>query len=271
MYVVPAGELFDATIVPEVQRCGRWRRRGLAELLRVHSRAIDGADCTAQAAVRSLAAQTGRTDLSRCAFLGLPDLGLVQTDGLLVTHKRWCPLCWEDDDEGRSPLYERKLWSLSVVDVCHHHSVVLLDRCRVCGRQQPAISRDVRIGICALCGNDLRSPPVPISTGPGTDAERRLWFARQAAVLVHAVDVVALYGVETAELSCARASGFARMVVSCSDVDPSPSVMRTVRGWTTHWRRPQLEGLFSVLWQARWPVARLFPPDVAKVVDPPSV
>ena len=53
-------------------------------------------------------------------------------------------------------------------------------RRRLVRAQQAAPS----LRVCPHCGHDLRCPPVPLDPVSGTDVERCLWFARQAAMLV---------------------------------------------------------------------------------------
>ena len=265
-YVLPPAVLFRETVVPAVQRDRLWRR-SLADLLREHARAIDGTDRPARIAVDCMAGNTGRTELARCAFLGLADLDLVQSDGLLVRHKRWCPSCWADDAAGGFAFYERKLWTLSVVDACPVHSVVLLDRCFACGTQQPPISRDVRPGVCALCGQGLSVSAVHLDDADGTDAARRLWFAREAAVLVHGIDVVAMHGLDRSTLARSREQGLIALADHIARTEVSVAVAKTVNSWLKRWRRPKLEALFSVLWRSRWSVVRLFPKEIQAILE----
>ena len=264
---VPPALLFRNTIVPVVRRELQWKRP-LSVMLRQHARAIDGSTQPAQLAADCMSRSTGRNDLARCTLLGLTVMNLVQPDGLLSGYKRWCPSCWHDDTAAGRSRYERKLWTLSVVDACAVHSVLLVNRCPTCGCTQPPISRDVRPGVCSLCGELLDGPAIALRDTQGADASRRLWFARQAEVLVHALEVVAVHGLNEKDLAYARQQGFAVLADHVVRNGGSSAVLETVQGWTTRWRRPRLEALFSVLWQARWPVARLFPRRVRVVVDP---
>ena len=141
-------------------------------------------------------------------------------------------------------------------------------RSGLAGSRQPPISRDVRPGVCAICGATLGAISIALDDVAGTDAARRLWFARQAAVLVHVVDVVAIYEFATEVLPRAREAGLTALYEHVSRHDGSPAVLKTLDGWLKRWRKPKIEVLFSVLWQTLWPVARLFPRSVAEVVDP---
>ena len=225
---------------------------------------MDSARSPAESSLAWLARVTGRSDLRRSTLLALSDLGGLSADSLLVHHKRWCPLCWSEDSPER---YERKLWNLRVVDVCPVHSAVLMDRCPVCGRQPPAVSHDVRIGVCPLCGESLDGEPVVLVEPLGSDASRRLWFARQAATLIHALDVAELLGLDAISLAAVRHAGLRALVESTEDSPYYEAITMKVHGWLVRNSHPTLEALFSVLWRAQWPVVELFPSTVRSIVE----
>ena len=88
---------------------------------------------------------TGQVDLDRLSYFAFLDLFGVRERGILVVHRRWCPTCWSEHD--KEP-YERKVWWLALVDVCHVHGCLLESRCPMCGRRQPTLPRAVRIHVC---------------------------------------------------------------------------------------------------------------------------
>ena len=239
----------------------------LADSFLVRPRAMDGARSPAESSVAWLASVTGRSDLRRCTLLALTHLGGLSPDGLLVRHKRWCPTCWHQDSDP----YERKLWNVLVVDVCPVHSALLMDRCPVCARQQPAVSRDVRIGICALCGESLDGDPIALVDPVGVDGFRRLWFARQAAVFIHALDVAELLDVDARLMAEARRDGLRALVDSSERTPYAVSLATKIDGWIARGSHPTLDVLFSVLWRAQWPVIELFPSDVRSIVETKTV
>lgn len=134
---------------------------------------------------------------------------------VLAPQKRWCPCCWADDAL-KHGLYEHKLWSLSVVDACPIHSTILMARYYTCCRQQPPISSDLGLGICSRCGWSLASPPVRIDGTDGSDGSRRLWSARQAADMIHAVDVARVLRTRSGHAS--QGSGGTRLQRLCAHV-----------------------------------------------------
>ena len=136
---------------------------------------------------------TGHPDLGRLSYFAFTKLLGVGERGLLARRRRWCSDCWGAD--GAEP-YERKVWWLGLVDVCPVHGCLLESRCQTCGRLQPPLPRAVRLQVCSYCGHDLLAAPV-VGSGPAFD--HRLWYAREAAHLVHAGEATALSGSDERE------------------------------------------------------------------------
>ena len=125
-YVVRLGNAFAVSasvlltpalnaVLPPARRDLHYRRNG----------ALNGAGPAVLHAAGGIAPFTGQRDTQRLSSHALVDLlHLVACD--LVSHTpRWCPLCWAYDAEP----YDRKLWSLAVVDVCPAPSGLLETRC----------------------------------------------------------------------------------------------------------------------------------------------
>ena len=265
-HVVPSAVVFDRLVLSAARDEGLWPRLALSRVLNGPARELDGATRAAEVGVQAMSAAAGRSDLAQATLLGLRSLGLVRLDALLTEHKRWCVRCWRADEARGEPLYERKLWTLLVVDACPEHAVVLMDRCPVCGRRQPPIAPDVKVGVCARCGWELCAEPVALDSVERGDAERRLWYSRDAAALVHAADVVAMFGVSQDALSQARAEALDALHAQVSDCEETRGISRLVGQWRQRWRAVPLEELFSVLWRARWPIVRFFPSRVRDLV-----
>ena len=266
-HVVPSAVVFDALVLPAAREAGLWPRMALSRVLRGPARELDGAQRAAEVGVRAMSGAAGRSDLARATLLSLRTLGLVRLDGLLTEHKRWCARCWRADEARGEPRYERKVWTLGVVDSCPEHRVLLMDRCPVCGRRQPAIVQDVRVGVCALCGWDLFAEPAALESVVGSDAQRRRWYARQGVALVYAADVADVVRVSEQALGQARAAGLEALHANVSEREDCVALVGVVAAWRKRWRAVRLEELFSVLWRARWPVVRFFPRKIREVVD----
>ena len=142
------------------------------------ARRLNVGDCGSRVAV-AMGRLTGQPDLDRLSHFAFLDLFGVGDRGVIAPHRRWCPKCWIDD---RAEPYERKVWWLAFVDMCHLHACLLESRCPTCGRLQPTLPRGVRIHVCSHCGHDLYTCTV-VPTG-GTALNRLSSYAREGARLV---------------------------------------------------------------------------------------
>ena len=267
VYAIQPADLLEMYVLPVLREQGLWKSR-LGDVLRRHAYAMNGAGQIARISVGRMSALTARDDLSECSFLTVADLELIHSNDLVAERKRWCSRCWRADGEP-GLRYERKLWALSVVEACPVHDVALTQRCFACGRRQPVVVRDVAVGVCGHCGADLGEAGAPELPRAADETGRQSWYAREAASLVHAVNVSRLMGFDPHSLAAARATGLADLLERSDSVHGHPAAVEQVDRWQREWRRPHLETMFSVLWRARWPVARLFPEAVQRVVAAP--
>ena len=263
-HVVPPEKLFREKLLPA------FRERNLlnasfSDLMRGDLQALNGAGDHARVAVACLTKQTGRKDLRDLAFLSLVRLQGISRRDLLARGKRWCSCCWRDDD-ATSGRYERNVWNLAVVEACPIHMTVLVERCLSCGRRQPDYSWDVRPGVCVPCGDELGGRPPLLDELEGSDDERRLWYARQAAQLIHCIDISSIQGLDAGAVAQARSQGLHALRAHLQRSGGPPAALSQVQRWIERWRTPGLEDIFSVLWRARWPVAGLFPDSVRRVL-----
>ena len=265
-HALPPSTFFVGELLPIFRDQGLYRGHD-RDIVRHHARAMNGAGVHARTAVEAMAGFTGREDLTALSFLTVADVGKIASRGIVARGKRWCPRCWADDGRPEDR-YERKVWTLSVVEACAVHSVALMGRCSECGLSQPAIASDVRVGVCSHCGGSLDAAPLALGpTDPGSEAARRIWYAEQAAALVHAAEAVDMLGGSKESLTAARRAGLRALAARLRRNRDSEGVLRQVETWSVTANRPSVEALFSVLWQARWPVARLFPEAVQRAID----
>ena len=252
-FAVPASVLLTHSlnaVLPPARRDLHYRRNG----------ALNGAGPAVLHAAAGIARLTGERDAQRLSFHGLVDLLHMVDRDLVSQTRRWCPLCWAGDGEP----YDRKVWWLSVVDVCPAHACLLESRCGTCGRLQPSLTRGVRLNACSYCGYDLFESSSATVLPSGSAADRRLWYARQAADLVHAAEVIALMQCdETASLG----SAYARLAAKARgaglrDVASEFDKMRMRRTARAGW----VEALFSALWRLDEEVLSLFSSPVQEAV-----
>ena len=203
---------------------------------------------------------TGQADLARLSYFAFLDLFGVGERGVLALRRRWCPECWRTD--GGEP-YERKVWWLALVDVCHLHGCLLESRCLTCGRLQPTLPRAVRIHVCSYCGHDLYSSAVVSVTGPVFD--RMLWYAREGVRLVHAGEAIALTGSDESE---SLKLAYARLAVLARNRG-LPAVERFFSDEIHRAGGSKVEALMSGLWRLQASVFELFSPAVRVMVQGP--
>ena len=131
------------------------------------------------------------------------------------------------------------------------------------GGQFP-LSRDtVRIEVCSYCGHDLPSlpsPPVVPGDGPGFD--RMLWYSREAALLVHAGEAIALTG---SDERGALKEAYRRLATAAGERG-LPAVQRFFADEIHRAVGSKVEALMSALWRLQTSVLELFSPPVRAMV-----
>ena len=257
---VPPAIVFERFLLPALRAKKNWKSR-TSVLLQRHAALMNGCREVAQVSIRELSKLTGRRDLSACTWIRFAELGCFLSPQLLAPGMRWCFECWRSDGLPRHR-YVRKLWTLSVVNICPYHGAPLIERCDACGRRQPFIARDVLVGVCASCGADLcEAKSIPPIHGL-SHSSLEMFYARQAASLSTAMDMSDLMGFSPESLSAARIRGMAALKQRLLDSGEFASAVRSVEAWQQGTRRPSLEELFSVLWRAQWPILRFFPAEL---------
>ena len=201
---------------------------------------------------------TGHSDLRRLSYFAFLELFGVGERSILAPRRRWCPMCWRRD--GAEP-YERKVWWLAFVDVCHLHHCLLESRCPTCGRLQPTLPRAVRLHVCSYCGHDLYASPVVFGTGPLFD--RMVWYAREGAHLVHAGEAIALSGSDESRSLQQAYRRLAALAVERDLPAAEHFFLEEVHRATTS----KLEALMSALWRLQVSVLDLFSPAVRAMVN----
>ena len=266
-HLIPPSSVFLEEVLPVFLEKGLYRGRD-RDIVRLHARTMNGAGDHARTGVEAMATLTGRRDLATLSFLTVADVAKVASRGIVARGKRWCPCCWTADGQ-LEERYERKVWNLSVVEACAIHGVALMNRCSGCGLAQPAIASDVRVGVCSHCGRDLVGAPLALRPiDPGSEAARRLWYAEQAEALIQGAESVDLLGISQRELTCARRAGLNGLAAHLRADGNSAGVLGQVETWSEAFNQPSMEALFSALWQARLPVATLFPAAVQGMLGP---
>jgi len=132
--------------------------------------------------VRLISHYTGRTDLRCLTLLALEKMKNRSVD-LFSNTVRWCPCCFQGDIDRGSPPYFRLLWSFREVNYCHHHNVLLEEKCPKCRSKQHGTSRRFNLSHCKKCKQPLYEKSNPMRS----DALSRDICFRDLIALVCAV------------------------------------------------------------------------------------
>ncbi|MDZ3954836.1 TniQ family protein [Bacillus thuringiensis] len=81
------------------------------------------------------------------------------------TYKSWCPMCFRDDQTKLTGAYDRLLWNLRFVRICHIHDCLLETKCPECYKENPVLSSEFRVDHCHYCNSKLSDAlPIDIQT-----------------------------------------------------------------------------------------------------------
>ena len=111
---------------------------------------VNGIGKTALELVNILEKVTLRKDLKFLTLLIWSEV--FPQKKLIKTTRCWCPLCYQNNLLNNQPIYEPLLWSLTVVEICPLHKILLENCCDYCHRELPPLATNFRIGFCSKCG-----------------------------------------------------------------------------------------------------------------------
>src|SRR6266571_5757806 len=127
----------------------------LGSFSRTRSMSINGTGEVARDWTEVLEQLTMRSDLR---FLTLrPWAHGLPAWGLLRNTPQWCPVCYNEWQEQKQPVYQPLLWTLQAVTVCLRHAQPLVEHCPACQKLQSAIASKRLLGCCTQCGTWLGS------------------------------------------------------------------------------------------------------------------
>ncbi len=125
----------------------------LGSFSRTRSMSINGTGEVARDWTEVLEQLTMRSDLR---FLTLrPWAHGLPAWGLLRNTPQWCPVCYNEWQEQKQPVYQPLLWTLQAVTVCLRHAQPLVEHCPACQKLQSAIASKRLLGCCTQCGTWL--------------------------------------------------------------------------------------------------------------------
>lgn len=120
-----------------------------------NSKSFNGLGLISTKLSQQLEALTLRNDLSFLTMLSWSEITTYHQ--LFRDHQAWCPVCYEEWQTNKKPLYIPLLWFLEPVKICLHHYQYLLEQCPHCRQTLPIIGKQMQLGYCSHCGNWLGS------------------------------------------------------------------------------------------------------------------
>jgi transcriptional regulator with XRE-family HTH domain len=113
--------------------------------------------------------------------------------GALSPGLRYCPDCLSERGYYLLP------WRFLALEGCHEHGTRLLDQCQQCGQKIPLFTQPLRLGMCPVCGSDLRrgqAEPLTAAARPKVAA----WFQ-------DFVELISPFSEEAAQLPVVKLMG----------------------------------------------------------------
>lgn len=126
-----------AVRVRPVLGSSQWRRAFCA----VDARSLNGLTMYSSLVVPLLQELTGNAALKEGCWLFAQDQLAKTSISLLVSRRRWCPLCYQDDLRRHGYCFDRLIWQVAPLTRCVVHEIPLADVCHKCGSAQDAVSR----------------------------------------------------------------------------------------------------------------------------------
>lgn len=146
----------SAVAFPHLQRKANW-----TDLPRVSYGAVpDATNCT-DAQLHATTFYHLLRKFQRSVYPGPAKIFLAD---VLAMELRYCPLCLRETN------YYQLSWRFTHLMGCTQHNVHLLDRCGHCDAPVPLVPSPLQIGMCPICGGDLRD----CETGSVKHSERSL-------------------------------------------------------------------------------------------------
>nr|WP_297379861.1 TniQ family protein [uncultured Roseateles sp.] len=204
---------------------------------------------------------TGQTELMSLTLRDFEDIDGVDALGS-APFKRWCPACYEADAAADTPIYDRLLWSIRMVNRCPIHDVWLEEQCRNCGRSDFKHLAGLEVsGFCPRCRCWLGARATP--SGQKDDAaDYSGWVAAAMSELLHSMpplqDVRPKFAQALRTLAGAHHQG--RMAHLARQIGRNKSVVAT---WTSESARPGWDVLCSVSYVYQVPLTELLDGEVS--------
>lgn len=116
---------------------------------------------TTEVAVKILEKMTLQT-LSSSTLLFLKDC-LSRPSNEFTKKLRWCPECFNENQQSEVESYFKLIWHIKSVNACHIHHTPFLSECEYCGCDQTGYRRNTTIEYCQKCGKPLFIRKTPLT------------------------------------------------------------------------------------------------------------
>ncbi|MFD2330142.1 TniQ family protein [Cohnella sp. GCM10020058] len=143
----------------------------------LYGRFVNGRSAIAQTAVDGLSKIISGLDLRRMTLLSWSHL-IEQGQSRLK--KAWCPLCFYEWDQLKTPLHEPLIWHFQMVEMCPIHNCLLVEECHSCGKVSMYLPATPQIGACPHCSHSLIQDPLTNTIKLPLDE----WFIRRQKCII---------------------------------------------------------------------------------------
>ncbi|MFC5591557.1 TniQ family protein [Sporosarcina soli] len=149
-HCVETGTLINEILIPEIKGEGIYKEESIFAIYRGGTSKFNGLSVAADKNANIMNRLCGRDDLENLTIIKYKNI--LNDNKLLKKNKSWCPYCLADMKEVQ---YEKLIWSIMEVDICHIHNVKLEETCRKCGALQNHLKFKTLNGFCQKCSHWL--------------------------------------------------------------------------------------------------------------------
>jgi len=142
---------------------------------------VNGLDKITETAVSSIEKATGRQDV---IYMTLLPWQTILSPKQMKYKRAWCSACFQSDLENKTPVYERLLWKIDVVESCPIHNQNLTSICPHCESEQASLSTYSFPGFCSHCKTWVGESHSPSLQGKASDFS--IWISSEIGNIIAA-------------------------------------------------------------------------------------
>lgn len=145
-HCVETGALINEILINEIKKERIYKEETVSAVYRNDTHKFNGLSVAAAENVTIMNKLCGREDIESLTLIKYKNV--LNHNKLLKKNKSWCPYCIADMKEIQ---FEKLIWCITPVDICHIHSTKLEDTCRKCGANQKHLKFKTLNGFCQKC------------------------------------------------------------------------------------------------------------------------